>query len=369
LVLSGKKSWDAEYAKALSEFSGKMLATCSSGPPVQVISSGADLRDATSARRLVWMVLLLAIKDRATELQFKPSPSNYEWKLRCKLDGIWRELVPVPLQVPISQEIRKLSGLSLSHRLVRFLVRLARGSGAVREEHFRLLVAGHTVDLAMTIEPARLAEAVGAKIVALRLPEVLPSDEACRVLNEILESESSWSPPTQSFMSHACRHMMEDVAYLWSMLSLRNRAEYQEREREGILIKGSPVFVQRTEEALTLLQRAGELDFVRENIRAIRQARRRTYVDVRRRLLRVDAEVWSDPHWYAGHIAFETYRVALFREAVDKSHWGITMPLQYRGYRAHKECRAFQLSVLSALDAPEWALHEIRSDIANCPPV
>jgi hypothetical protein len=164
------------------------------------IDSPAALAEGAPARRLVYMVLLLAVKDRAAEVQFEPSPPDREWKLRYKVGGAWYEMAPVPLQAPISQEVRRLAGLGLLRRLLTYLGRLATGGVPAREKRLRLLVAGHAVDLGVTVEPARVGGGGWAEAVALRLPEgELPSEEARRILTDYVQS----LPPTESSDSEA----------------------------------------------------------------------------------------------------------------------------------------------------------------------
>lgn len=116
------------------------------------IDSHAALSASAPVRKLVYMVVLLAIKDRATEVQFEPSSLEGVWKIRCMIDGAWYEMVPVPLQLPISQEIRRLAKLGLTHRLWTLLRRFTRGA-VEPEVRVRLLVAGRAVDLGITFEP------------------------------------------------------------------------------------------------------------------------------------------------------------------------------------------------------------------------
>jgi type IV pilus assembly protein PilB len=169
-----------------------------SDTPVITINDHAALLCAAPVRRLVYMVLLLAVKDRATEVQFEPCPPDGEWRLRYNIDDNWYEMVPVPLYVPISRELHRLAGLGLARRLAGYVGRLVRGGRAAQERRVRLLIAGHAVDLRVTFEPVRDGDPGREEAVALHLAAgELPFGDAHRILTEYLQSprptESSWS--------------------------------------------------------------------------------------------------------------------------------------------------------------------------------
>src|SRR5438105_301035 len=103
-----------------------------SGASIKIDSHSA-LSGSVRVRQLVYLVLLRAIKDRATEVHFEPSAPDGEWKLRYHVAHAWYELVPVPLHVPISKEIRKLAGLGLARSLWAYLRRLVTSRGAAQE--------------------------------------------------------------------------------------------------------------------------------------------------------------------------------------------------------------------------------------------
>jgi hypothetical protein len=125
------------------------------------------------------------LRVRATDLEIEPSPSDQQWKLRYKVDGSWLDLVPFPLHVPVSQEFRKLVGLGLFRRLVRFLRQREQGSVTAREDQLTVLIGGHTVILGVTIEPACLSGASGADVVTVRLPSEPLSEGVRAVLREV----------------------------------------------------------------------------------------------------------------------------------------------------------------------------------------
>ena len=53
-----------------------------------------EMAEAAPVRKLLNMVLLLAIKDKASDIHFEPFEEEY--KMRYRVDGILYELVPPP---------------------------------------------------------------------------------------------------------------------------------------------------------------------------------------------------------------------------------------------------------------------------------
>jgi type IV pilus assembly protein PilB len=151
------------------------------------ISTDSAIGTALPVRRLVSMVLLLTVKDRATALQFDPCPTDHEWKLRYNVNGEWFEMVPVPLQVHVSQDLRLLARLSWLCRLGLFIRRLARGRDAVQTGRLRLVIMGQPVELGITFGPALNRWIGAAERVTLTLSEeTLPSIEAKEILRRYL---------------------------------------------------------------------------------------------------------------------------------------------------------------------------------------
>jgi type IV pilus assembly protein PilB len=148
---------------------------------------------ALSVRRLVYLVLLLAIRDRATDVEFEPSPPDGLWKIRYRVDGVWYEMVPVPLHVPVSQEIQRLAGMHFGRHPLTYLgqvVTTIAGRVMCRAGYIRLHVGGQAIDIAVTIQPTRARDARGRELAVLCLPKgPLPTAVARRLLLDYLREQ------------------------------------------------------------------------------------------------------------------------------------------------------------------------------------
>ena len=75
-----------------------------------------EMAEAAPVRKLLNMVLLLAIKDKASDIHFEPFEDEY--KMRYRVDGVLYELVPPPrhLAPAISSRIKVMSNLDIAER-------------------------------------------------------------------------------------------------------------------------------------------------------------------------------------------------------------------------------------------------------------
>ncbi|HMP18569.1 MAG TPA: ATPase, T2SS/T4P/T4SS family, partial [Gemmatales bacterium] len=75
-----------------------------------------ELQDAAPVRKLLNMVMLLGIKDRASDIHFEPFEEEYKMRYRC--DGVLYEMVPPPrhLSMAISSRIKVMSNLDIAER-------------------------------------------------------------------------------------------------------------------------------------------------------------------------------------------------------------------------------------------------------------
>ncbi len=75
-----------------------------------------EMADAAPVRKLINMVLLLAIKDQASDIHFEPFEDEYKMRYRC--DGVLYEMVPPPrhLATAIASRIKVMSNLDIAER-------------------------------------------------------------------------------------------------------------------------------------------------------------------------------------------------------------------------------------------------------------
>ena len=80
------------------------------------IASVEEMANAAPVRKLVNMVLLMGIKDHASDVHFEPFEDEYKMRYRC--DGVLYEMVPPPrhLATAISSRIKVMSNLDIAER-------------------------------------------------------------------------------------------------------------------------------------------------------------------------------------------------------------------------------------------------------------
>ena len=98
------------------------------------------------------MVLLIAIKDHASDIHFEPFED--EFKIRIKSDGVLMEMVPPPrhMAYPITTRIKVMANLDIAERRV------------PQDGRIELTVGGHPVDLRVSILPTMHGESVCMRI-------------------------------------------------------------------------------------------------------------------------------------------------------------------------------------------------------------
>jgi type IV pilus assembly protein PilB len=119
--------------------------------PIDLTSVEA-LADSAPVRKLLNMVLLLAIKDRASDLHFEPFED--EFKIRIKADGVLYEMVPPPrhLAFAITTRIKVMANLDIAERRL------------PQDGRIELSVGGHPVDLRVAVLPTMFGESVVMRV-------------------------------------------------------------------------------------------------------------------------------------------------------------------------------------------------------------
>lgn len=116
------------------------------------LSSEQEMADAAPIRKLLNMVLLLAIKDQASDIHFEPFED--EFKIRVKADGVLYEMVPPPrhLANAIITRIKVMSELDIAERRL------------PQDGRIELNVGGNPVDLRVSVLPTLNGESVVMRI-------------------------------------------------------------------------------------------------------------------------------------------------------------------------------------------------------------
>lgn len=115
---------------------------------------GEEMESANSnpIRKLLNMVLLLAIKDQASDIHFEPFED--EFKIRVRADGVLYEMVPPPrhLANAIVSRIKIMSELDIAERRL------------PQDGRIELNVGGNAVDLRISVLPTMFGEAVVMRV-------------------------------------------------------------------------------------------------------------------------------------------------------------------------------------------------------------
>ncbi len=111
-----------------------------------------ELVDSAPVRKLLNMVLLLAIRDKASDLHFEPFED--EFKIRIKADGVLYEMVPPPrhLAFAITTRLKVMANLDIAERRL------------PQDGRIELTVGGHPVDLRVSVLPTMFGESVVLRI-------------------------------------------------------------------------------------------------------------------------------------------------------------------------------------------------------------
>ncbi|XZE44938.1 GspE/PulE family protein [Pirellulaceae bacterium SH467] len=114
---------------------------------------GAEaLADSVPVRKLLNLVLLLAIKDHASDIHFEPFED--EFRIRIKAEGVLYEMVPPPrhLAFAITTRIKVMANLDIAERRL------------PQDGRIELMVGGHPVDLRVSVLPTMFGESVVMRI-------------------------------------------------------------------------------------------------------------------------------------------------------------------------------------------------------------
>jgi type IV pilus assembly protein PilB len=111
-----------------------------------------EMAEAAPVRKLLNMVLLLAIKDKASDIHFEPFEEEY--KMRYRVDGVLYELVPPPrhLAPAIASRIKVMSNLDIAERRL------------PQDGRIELYIGGNSIDIRVSTLPTLFGESVVLRI-------------------------------------------------------------------------------------------------------------------------------------------------------------------------------------------------------------
>ena len=144
------------------------------------LTSVEALAESAPVRKLLNMVLLLAIRDGASDIHFEPFES--EFRIRLKADGVLQEMVPPPkhLAFAITTRIKVMANLDIAERRL------------PQDGRIELTVGGHPVDLRVSVLPTLFGESVVMRVldrgvVSLNLDKIGMEAGMLRKFREVMQ--------------------------------------------------------------------------------------------------------------------------------------------------------------------------------------
>ena len=121
----------------------KVLTNTSESIDLQTLE---EMADAAPVRKLLNYVLLVAIRDKASDIHFEPFED--EFKIRYRIDGVLYEMVPPPKQlaIAIASRIKVMSELDIAERRL------------PQDGRMELNISGNPVELRVAILPTMFGE-------------------------------------------------------------------------------------------------------------------------------------------------------------------------------------------------------------------
>lgn len=161
---------DEDLKKAVDELSG--------GGPINLTDVN-ELVESAPVRKLLNMVLLLAIKDHASDIHLEPFEE--EFRIRIKADGVLYEMVPPPrhLAFAITTRVKVMANLDIAERRL------------PQDGRIELTVGGHPVDLRVSVLPTLFGESVVMRVldrsvVSLDLTKVGMNEQTLGEFREVM---------------------------------------------------------------------------------------------------------------------------------------------------------------------------------------
>ena len=111
-----------------------------------------ELANSAPVRKLINMVLLMAIRDHSSDVHFEPFEDEYKMRYRC--DGVLYEMVPPPrhLATAIASRIKVMANLDIAERRL------------PQDGRIELNVGGNPVDMRVSVLPTLFGESVVIRV-------------------------------------------------------------------------------------------------------------------------------------------------------------------------------------------------------------
>jgi type IV pilus assembly protein PilB len=111
-----------------------------------------EMANEAPVRKLINMIFLMGIKDKASDIHFEPFEDEYKIRMRC--DGVLYEMVPPPrhLANAISSRIKVMSNLDITERRL------------PQDGRIELNVGGNAVDIRVSVLPTMFGESIVLRV-------------------------------------------------------------------------------------------------------------------------------------------------------------------------------------------------------------
>jgi type IV pilus assembly protein PilB len=138
-----------------------------------------EAADSNPVKRLVNMVLLEAIRHRASDVHFEPFED--EFKMRYRIDGVLYEMLPPPkhIALAVASRIKVMANLDIAERR------------KPQDGRIELIVNGNPVDLRVSVLPTMFGESVVMRVldrsnVSLDLEQLGLRDDDLRMVRQLI---------------------------------------------------------------------------------------------------------------------------------------------------------------------------------------
>ncbi|NLX14332.1 MAG: Flp pilus assembly complex ATPase component TadA [Phycisphaerales bacterium] len=138
-----------------------------------------ELADSNPIKKLLNLVLLQAIRDKASDIHFEPFENDY--KMRYRIDGVLYEMVPPKrhIAMAISSRIKVMSNLNIAERRM------------PQDGRIELTVGGNPVDLRISVLPTMFGESVVMRVldrgnVSLDLNQIGMRDDDLNTFRQLI---------------------------------------------------------------------------------------------------------------------------------------------------------------------------------------
>jgi type IV pilus assembly protein PilB len=137
------------------------------------------MSESQPVKKLLNLVLLAAIRDKASDIHFEPFED--EFKMRYRIDGVLYEMVPPPrhIALAVASRIKVMSSLDIAERRV------------PQDGRIELTVGGRPVDLRVSVLPTMFGESVVLRVldrsqVELDITKIGLRDEEQKIVDDLI---------------------------------------------------------------------------------------------------------------------------------------------------------------------------------------